>query len=186
MKSRWLWRVVSFAVVLCSFAPPALPQIVSGSITGSVTDPSGAVVAGASVTAVNTATGVESSTTTNPSGYFNIGNLIAGNYRVDVAATGFKALTRPDVQLQIGSIIDLEFRLEVGSVQEKMVITGEAPLLETAQVQVANTLGSQTLVALPTEGRNPTALALLSPGVVMNTYQEGIPSAEGAATTVSR
>ena len=65
--------------------------------------------------------------------------------------------------------------------QEKMVITGEAPLLETAQVQVANTLGSQTLVALPTEGRNPTALALLSPGVVMNTYQEGIPSAEGAA-----
>ena len=90
MKSRWLWRVVSFAFVLFSFVVPALPQIVSGSITGSVTDPSGAVVAGASVTAVNTATGVESSTITNPSGYFNIANLIGGNYRVDVAAPGSK------------------------------------------------------------------------------------------------
>jgi hypothetical protein len=181
MPFRWLLRTLSFGIIFSCIAPRGVPQIVSGSITGSVTDPSGGAVAGAKVTAANTATGVETPTTTNPSGYFNIPNLIAGIYRIDISATGFKAVSRPDIQLQIGSVVNLDFHLEVGNVQEKVVVTGEAPLLETAQVQLGNTLGSQTLTALPTEGRNPTALAILTPGVIMNTYQEGIPSAEGSA-----
>ena len=181
MRVLVFWRTLSFAIAFSFLVPSAFPQIVSGSITGSVTDPSGGVVAGASVKAVNTATGVESAASSNNSGYFNVPNLIAGTYRVDVSAPGFKTLTRPGVQLDIGAVLSLEFQLEVGSVQEKLVVTGEAPLLETVQVQLAGTLGTRSLVGLPSLGNNPTALAIVFPGVIMNTFQTGIPSAEGSA-----
>ena len=155
-----LFRIFTLAAVYSCFVAAGSAQIVSGSITGSVTDPSGSAVAGANVTVVNTSTGAESPATTTGSGYFSVANLIAGTYRVDVAAPGFKGETRPDIPLSIGSVVTLEFQLQVGNVQEKIVVTGEAPLLQTEQVSVGSTLTSQTLVALPTEGRNPTALAI--------------------------
>jgi outer membrane receptor protein involved in Fe transport len=177
-----LFRIFTFAAVYSCFVATGFAQIVSGSITGSVTDPSGAAVSGAKVAVVNIATGVESPTTTNASGYFSVANLISGTYRVDVTAPGFKAVTRPGIPLDIGRVVTLEFRLEVGNVQEKVLVTGEAPLLQTEQVAMGSTLTSQTLIALPTEGRNPTALAVVVPGVIMNTNQEGIPSAQSSAS----
>jgi hypothetical protein len=177
-----LLRTLAITVLSSALVSAAFGQIVSGSITGSVSDPSGGAVAGAQVAVSNIATGVQLQTTTNASGYFSVGNLIAGSYRIDVTAPGFKALTRPNVPIDIGAVVNLQFQLEVGNVQEKVIVTGEAPLLQTEQVEVSQTLGSQTLTALPTEGRNPTALAIVVPGVIMNTGQEGIPSSESSAS----
>ena len=177
-----LLRTFGVAAAYIVLAASGFAQIVSGSITGSVSDPSGAGVAGAEIIVLNSATGVQAASTTGPSGLFNVANLIAGTYRVDVKAPGFKALTRPGIPLDIGKVVNLQFQLEVGSVQEQVLVTGEAPLLQTEQVEVSTTLGSQTLTSLPTEGRNPTALAIVVPGVIMNTGQEGIPSSQSSAS----
>jgi Carboxypeptidase regulatory-like domain len=177
-----LLRFSILAALLAGLAGNGFAQVVSGSITGSVIDPSGGAVAGAEVTVTDTATGVQTPTRTNTAGYFSVANLIAGTYRVDITAPGFKAVTRPSVPLDIGAVVNLQFTLEVGNVQEKIVVTGEAPLLQTEQVETGGTITSQALVSLPTEGRNPTALAIVVPGVIMNTGQQGIPSAESSAS----
>ncbi len=177
-----LFRMVVSAAICSYFVGTGFAQIVSGSITGSVTDRSGGAVAGAKVSVVDRATGVESPATTNGSGYFSVRNLNSGSYRVDVAAPGFKAETRPGIPLDIGSVVNLEFRLEVGNIQERVTVTGESPLLQTEQVETSTTLTSQALTGLPTEGRNPTALAIVVPGVIMNTGQQGIPSAQSSAS----
>ena len=101
-------------------------QAVSGSVTGEITDASGAALAGATIDVVNLATDVHYQTKTNDAGYFNVLNLIAGAYRVDVAASGFKPVTRTGVQLNIGAVLRIDFRLELGNVQEKITVTGEA------------------------------------------------------------
>jgi len=156
-------------------------QSVSGSITGEITDASGGALAGAVVDVVNLATSVHSLTKTNDVGSFSVLNLIAGAYRVDVNASGFKPVTRPRVQVDIGSVLRLDFKLEVGNVQERVTVVGDAPLLETAKVEVSNTVTTKALDSLPVEGRNPTALAALQPGVVMSTNGQGIPSAKNSA-----
>jgi len=156
-------------------------QAVSGSLTGVITDSSGAAVRGASVDVVSQDTGVHYQTKTNEAGYFNVLNLIAGTYSLDISASGFRSITRSDVHLDIGSVARLDFRLDVGNVQERVTVTGESPLLETDKVEVGSTVTTKALESLPVEGRNPTALAALQPGVVMNTNAQGIPSAQGSA-----
>ena len=177
-----LLKTLSLVAIYGCLTGSGFAQIVSGSITGSVTDSSGGAVAGAQVTVTDTATGVQTPTKTNEAGYFSVTNLIAGSYRVDITASGFKTVTQPSIPLDVGAVISLQFQLQVGSVQEKIVVTGEAPLLQTQQVETSTTLTSQTLTALPTQGRNPTALAIVAPGVIMNTGQQGIPSSESSAS----
>ncbi len=174
-------RALLLATALLTVVPHAVAQSVSGSITGSVIDPSGAALPGASIAVVNQSTGVETPTKSNGAGYFNAPNLIAGSYRVEVSAPGFKSISRSDVQVDIGSVIRLDFKLEVGNVQDKITVSGEAPLLQVDKVELGGTVTEKALLSLPTEGRNPTALAALQPGVIMGTGQEGIPSAEGSA-----
>jgi len=156
-------------------------QAVSGSVTGEITDSSGAALRGASIDVVNLATGVHYQTKTNDAGYFNVLNLIAGTYSVDVSAPGFRPVMRSDVQVDIGAVVRLDFRLEVGSVQERINVTGEAPLLETDKVEVGGTVTTKALESLPAQGRNPTRLAVLQPGVIMGTGSQGIPSAQSSA-----
>ena len=94
--------VVGILFVITQFAPLLRGQSVSGSITGQVTDPSGAAVPNADVKVVNTDTNVELATKTNEAGFFNVTNLNAGTYRVDIAATGFKAVSNASVRVDIG------------------------------------------------------------------------------------
>src|SRR5215469_11788514 len=180
MNHRALWL---FSLLLVLFALPTFVfgQAISGSITGVVTDASGRVLPAAKVDVVGVETGVHYSGVTNEAGYFNIFNLNSGRYRVDISAAGFRSVTRNDVQVDIGAVVRLDFRLEVGNVQERITVTGEAPLLETDKVEVGSTVTTKSLEALPVEGRNPTALAALQPGVVMNTNGQGIPSAQRSA-----
>ena len=180
MKYRAMWSL-GLLLVSLPVTPPLTGQAVSGSLIGEITDASGAALRGASIDVVSLGTGVHYQTKTNDAGYFNVLNLISGTYRIDVSATGFRAVTRSDIQVDIGSVVRLDFRLELGNVQEKITVTGEVPLLETAKVEVGSTVTTKALESLPVEGRNPTALAGLQPGVVMNTNGQGIPSAQRSA-----
>jgi hypothetical protein len=144
MKSlaMWLFFVLLLSLQIC---PSVYGQAVSGAITGEIVDSSGAALGVASVDVVNIATGVHYTTKTNDSGYFNVLNLIAGAYRVDVTATGFRPVTRAGVQVNIGSVLRLDFKLELGNVQEKITVIGEPPLLETAKVEVGSTVTTKAI-----------------------------------------
>src|ERR1700719_2452203 len=138
MKCRAMWSL-GLLLVLLQRTPPLTGQAVSGSLTGEITDSSGAALRGASIDVVSLGTDVHYQTKTNDAGYFNVLNLIAGAYRVDVTASGFKPVTRAGAQVNIGSVLRIDFRLELGNVQEKITVTGESPLLETAKVEVGST-----------------------------------------------
>ena len=179
MKTRVLFLLVMLSLV---FSTPLLQgQLVSGSITGDVTDPAGAAIVGAQVQATNTETGVQLSAKANNAGYFSISNLIAGTYTVVISAPGFKVLSQAGVVVDIGSVIRLDSKLEVGNVQEKVSVSGEAPLLQTDKVELGITIDSTQLVDLPSEGRNPTALATIQAGIVMSPGNTGVPSAESSS-----
>ena len=180
MKNRVL-LLLSILALTVSFTPSLRGQLVSGSIIGDVTDPSGAKVSGATVQATNTATGVELSAKSNGAGYFDISNLIAGTYTVVVSAPGFKELSRTGVVVDIGSLIRLDSKLEVGDVQQVVSVTGEAPQLQTDKVELGITINSTQLVDLPSEGRNPTALATIQAGIVMSPGNTGVPSSESSS-----
>ena len=180
MKNRFLF-LLSLLVLIAPFTPSIRGQLVSGSITGNVTDQSGAAVAGADVRATDNATGVQLSTKSNSSGYFNLSNLIAGTYTVVISTPGFKELSRAGIVVDIGAVVRLDSRLEVGSVQQQVSVTGAAPQLQTDKVELGITINSTQLVDLPSEGRNPTALAAVQAGVLMSPGHTGVPSASGSA-----
>src|ERR1700730_27550 len=114
MKIRIL-LLLGALLVATQFTSLLRGQSVSGSITGQITDPSGAAVPSADITVANVQTNVELTTKTNSAGYFNVANLIAGTYRVDIAATGFSGVSRSDVLVDIGAVIRLDTQLRVGS-----------------------------------------------------------------------
>ncbi len=180
MKIRVLLLLGTLLIAM-QFTPLLKGQSVSGSITGQVTDPSGAAVPNADVKAVNTDTNVELTTKTNEAGYFDVANLNAGNYRLDIAATGFKAVSNPNIRVDIGAVVRVDTKLTVGNVQEKVTVTGEAPQIQTDKVEVGGTIDTRQLESLPSEGRNPTRLAAVVAGVVMDNGNEGIPGAENSA-----
>ena len=181
LKKIQFLLLVGVLTISSPFTPLLRAQLVSGSINGQVTDPSGAAVPNADVKVVNSQTNVALATKTNGAGYYNLGNLNAGTYRVDIAATGFKAISNSNVLVDIGAVVRLDAQLTVGNVQEKVTVTGEAPQLQTDKVEISGTIDEQQLEALPTEGRNPTRLAAVVAGVVMDNGNEGVPGASSSA-----
>lgn len=180
MKFRALFALCTL-LSLISAVPPANGQAVSGSITGAVTDSSGAALPGATIDVVSADSGAHFTSKTNDSGYYSVSNLNAGIYRVEINAAGFRALVHAGIQVDIGSVVSFDAKMELGNVQEKVTVTSEAPLLETGKVELGGTVTTKALESLPAEGRNPTALAALQPGVIMGTGQEGIPGSQGSA-----
>lgn len=169
------------AVILLPWSPEGLlAQAVSGTITGAVLDASGAAVPNAKITVTNVGTGVAVTIASNEAGYYNVPNLIAGNYKVEVSASGFRRFEQDAVNVNIGAATRIDARLEVGNIQDTITVTGTAPLLRDEKVNLGGTITTQELHSLPTFGRNPTALAKLLPGVVEGPGQQGIPGAGGS------
>ena len=113
-----------FVLTATSFAQS---QIGGASLNGTVTDPSGASVPRAKVTATNTATGLARNTETNDAGFYAFAGLPVGTYDVTVDAQGFKAAKRTGLQLQVGAAATIDVRLEVGSAQETVSVAAESP-----------------------------------------------------------
>jgi len=155
--------LISVMLALSTVAPAQGGN--QGSIEGTVADPSGAVVSGAELTATHTATGVSYKTTSKEDGFFEFPLLPVGAYDVAVKKQGFAPLTEKDVKLTIGAKMSLRLELKVSGASETVVVTGEAPVVETTRTQVSATVDDQAVANLPTNGRNFIDFVLLTPGV---------------------
>jgi hypothetical protein len=155
---------VAFGLGLSAFPAPAQETINHASIAGRVSDPSGACVDGAQVTARHTQTNVKATAVTDAEGRFRFPFLKVGPYELAVGKQGFKGY-RQALSLGAGSAFQLPIALQVGAVEENVTVTGTAAALETARSQIAGTVSALEAAALPMNGRNFLDLALLVPGV---------------------
>jgi len=146
----------------------------SGSVTGSVADPNGATVVGASVAIKNNDTGAEFRTTTNNSGNFTFNLLQPGTYTITVENAGFKKSSLPDVSVQVAQQTQLKVVLEVGLADETVTVTAGQEVLNTTSPTLSNVINTQQIRDLPLPTRNPLDLAALQAGIsVVGTNSRG-------------
>src|SRR5215467_6895819 len=165
-------------LVLVSFAATVCAQVDTGSITGTVTDPSGAVVTGATVTLTNEGTGTALTSVTGADGVYKFSPVRVGSYQVAATAQGFQTTTQPGVKVDIGSNVGLNFALKPGSQTQTIEVTAATPVLQTQDASVGQVVDQRAVNDLPLNGRNFTFLAQLVQGV--NTPQ---PDTRGNAST---
>jgi len=143
---------------------PARAQLASGSITGVVTDPSGAAISGAKITVTNVAQGVSTTTVTNADGVYNVPHLIPGTYAVKADMTGFETALRSGLTLAIGQVAQVDIKMTIGSVGQVVEVTSSTPLLQTQTTDLSTLVTAQTTEELPLASRNYVQLTLLAPG----------------------
>src|SRR5260370_1942883 len=149
-------RFVLLSTILALFSSFAMAQY-GASLEGTVTDKSGAVVAGATVTATDQATGVSLSTLASDAGFYRIPDLTPGAYRVDVEAASFKKGTTTDVHVGAESTRGLNVVLTAGAAQESITVTAGAAVLETENANVSGGIAARQVEELPAFGRDPTS-----------------------------
>jgi carboxypeptidase family protein len=159
-----LLALVTISALLLSPVGFAQTTVAQGSIQGSVTDPTGAVVSGAKIKISNKATGQVSTTSSTSSGAYNSGGLIPGDYVVRVEAPGFKTTELP-VVVQVAVTASGNIRLEVGQGSTVVEVQGAAVTVNTEQATVQGVLTSDQIDKMPVDGRNFLDLAQLEPGV---------------------
>ncbi|MDZ4797405.1 MAG: carboxypeptidase regulatory-like domain-containing protein [Bryobacteraceae bacterium] len=167
--------------VLCSamllFSTGAVAQIVTGSLSGTVQDPSGLAVSGAKLTLTDNATGRKRVTESSDSGEFIFPGLDAATYQLSVTAPGFKTSSRPGIPLTTGQNVALQaITLELGSVTDTVQVSGQAALVETRSAERAAVITNRQVDNLLVRGRNVTDLVQLVPGVVAGNAQEDLNS----------
>ena len=140
----------------------------TGVLAGTVTDSSGAVVAGAAVLATNVSNNFETATVTNSEGIYRIPFLRPGDYRVKITAPGFKSFVRDSVELRIGATLPINATMELGAVAESVHVTGAAPLLETETSTTGTVVSGEFFQRMPLYQRHARAVLYLTPGVNTN------------------
>ncbi|HEY2016946.1 MAG TPA: carboxypeptidase-like regulatory domain-containing protein, partial [Bryobacteraceae bacterium] len=154
------------AVVFILAAWSSQGQDTRGNISGTVTDPQGAHVVGASVTVTNTETNVSTPLTTNASGYYEAPLLLAGPYQVTVEAQGFKKTVRSKLILTMSDQLKVDIQIEVGTVNESITITAESPILDTSTSTTGKALTTREIMDLPIMTNDIVLLARVAAGVV--------------------
>ncbi len=164
-RSKLVLLLVALVAAL-SIAHPCRAQEVTAAIIGQVTDPSGAAIAGASVTATDTLRGAVWPTQTNADGFYNLPRLPVGTYNLKVEARGFESYLQSDIVLQLNQTARINIQLKLGAITQTVEVTGQAPLLSTDTMQVGYVTSALTNIELPLATRNFVQLTLLTPGVV--------------------
>lgn len=144
---------------------------INGSISGLVTDSSGAVVANAAITAINTQTGIKSTTRTDDKGFYSFPSLPIGTYDVDIQQTGFKSFRKTGLVLDANSALRADAALPVGTVSEKIEVQSNAVQVETQSTQLGEVISGSKMTSVPLNGRSFTDLLALQPGVSPYTAQ---------------
>lgn len=166
MKQRWTLSLCGLALTVFGLVstPHAAAQT-TATVVGSVFDPSGAPVPGASVTVTNELTGLERTLSTSEDGAYLVNLLPPGTYSVTVSADGFKRTVREGIELTVGQNATVDVSLDVGAMAETVTVTSAAPLVDTRNATVANVMEEKRILELPLNGRSPASLLALIPGV---------------------
>jgi len=162
-RALGLWLALIFVLGLNE---SAFAQTGAASITGLLTDQSGAAAPGVTVTAINQDTNVPYTAVSNDAGNYTITSVPVGTYVVKAELSGFKTPTTRPIKLEAKQIARLDFRLEVGSLEDTVEVTAEAAVLQTESATVGEVISGETLQSLPLNGRNAGQLALLVPGAL--------------------
>jgi hypothetical protein len=184
MSTRNLTRALAFSLLLLGICGTAAGQTITGSITGTVTDPTGAVAPGAKVTATNVATNLAYTASTNEAGIYSILFLPPSTYKLAVELSGFKTATLTDLRILGNQASRVDVTLEIGESVQTVEVTGVAPILQSESTQTGDTLTATKLTALPLKSRNFVAMTLLVPGAV-SPNPEGTNSRFGARPYVN-
>jgi hypothetical protein len=164
-------RMRSYAVLVlvCLLtAASAAAQEFRATVKGQVVDSSGAVLPGATVTALNQETGELATAVTNRDGSYNIPFLRPGLYTLTVEMPSFQKNTRKDMRLQVSETATINVQLSVGGVSENVTVSAESPLLETSKADRGTVIDSHRIAELPLQSRSPMALTVLVAGVNYN------------------
>src|SRR5215468_5460787 len=162
----WFLRsslVFAVGLVLCTL--PLHAQVDTGSITGTVTDASGAVVNSAKVTLTNEGTGASLAVNTGSDGTYTFSPVRIGSYKIEASAQGFKTVTQTNLVVNVSANVLVNLKLTPGSVSETVEVTTSVPVLQTQDASVGQVMDSRNVNNLPLNGRNFTFLAQLSAGV---------------------
>ncbi|MGA9670761.1 MAG: TonB-dependent receptor [Terracidiphilus sp.] len=164
-KRHWILTVLAFGIL---FAPAAflLGQADQGAITGVVQDPSGAVIGNANVTLTNVDEGQVLKTKTDGAGVYGFSPVKIGNYSVTASAQGFGTTTQTNLHLNLQQKLNVVIALKPGTATETVTVTTEAPLMQTQESSVGQTIDAQTIDSVPLNGRNWVFIAQLSAGAV--------------------
>ena len=161
--------------------PAALHAQNFAEITGAITDPTGAVMAGVTITVLNTATNQSRTTVSNESGTYSLPYLVPGVYDLKAETGGFKVASRKSLELQVGAVARIDFQMEVGEVSQQVEVSGGAPLLNTETVALGTVIENRRIVDLPLNGRNYLQLVTLSPNVTTEGGAGGAGGLQGGA-----
>jgi Carboxypeptidase regulatory-like domain/TonB dependent receptor len=174
---------VLFAIAV--FCEQVSAQVRFGTVLGTVTDSSGATISGATVKLTNLGTNETRTMQTSSTGIYAFPNLIAGQYRVDVEMAGFKHFIQDKVEVQVDVSTRVDAALQVGNVTESIVVTTEAPPLQTDNASLGTTISQQEVQSIPLSGRNVNNMLTLVPGVVAQggTYGNAVSNQAGGART---
>ncbi len=156
----------------CRRAANANAQALYGSLLGNVTDETGAALPGATVTITQRETNLVREVVTNETGSYNVPNLLPGTYQVDVKLPGFSTYTARDIAVRQGLDVRVDAKLSVGALEESIIVSGQAAVLQTESAAVQSLTTATQLETVPTSGRAyQTALALM-PGVAQPNYDQ--------------
>jgi hypothetical protein len=165
-KKPLFGRIAAFLLMATILFPAALhAQVSGGTLSGTITDPSGRAVPQAQIVIMNIATGVDRTVTTNADGFYNAVNLLPGEYQVTITATGFNTEVKSGITMNVGAQQTFDLALHVGTVSHTVQVTTEAPAVQVSSSEISATVNATTVRELPLNGRSWTDLAALQPGV---------------------
>ena len=159
-----IWLVIVSLCLTCSTV--VFAQGTGGRILGRVSDPTGAVLAGVTVTLTNEATGVSNTTATNAGGEYGFPQVAVGTYRMDFDLTGFKKSLQRGVNVDLNQVVTVNSVLQIGETKETVEVTSEAPLVDTTSTQLGAVMDSRSVSNLPLNSRDTYQLLQLQPGVM--------------------
>lgn len=156
--------LLSLVVAFAAVGRSAYAQEVTASIAGTITDPSGAPINGATVTATDVDRGTVTTVKTNDTGVYNLTRLLVGNYTVKVSASGFQTVTHQPFTLVLNQTARVDVQMKVGQASESVEVVAQQPLLQADSTEVSTVIDSHTEVSLPLASRDYLQLTLLAPG----------------------
>ncbi len=167
---RLLLTAAACSLLTLSMGAPLQAQIDTGRIVGVVKDSSGAVIPGSNVTLTNEGTGLTSTVTTGPTGYYVFSGVRLGTYRIEVEAKGFEKFVRSGMTVHVQQDADVDITLVPGTMTQTVQVRADATMLQTEEASTGQTITSMVINDMPLNGRDWTSLAELGAGVTMSQY----------------